>query len=790
MPEELGELFIDIKIDWKKVNRSLSRISTAVSKVSSKMGKSIRSALGGLVNVSLRVTSRVVSIFTNAFKRVVRIVRNAMLLAAASITAFLIISTKMAIDVEEMQSLFEKSFGDMSDDVKKWSNDYSKSVKTNRFETQSMITTFFNVARAMKLTDKQAADTAKELVSMSNDLKSAFNLKGDVAFEKIRSGIIGMSKPLQDLGIDLRVAAVEEFALSQGMKKVNGEFTQQQNIMARTGLLKQTLKSINVIGDMEDTLDSTQNRIRAMVDGFKEFQIGQGALIKDSKSFAAVLGFVEVEASKLQKIFAGKLKQSIDAIDKHFANPENVKKWTAAFTFAGNIIRKVADKLKELTTVAIKWLLVAENQQKLLGIWDDFVAILKKVKDEIILIGKDIKRFFDFLDKTFGDSIRFFKSIIDKFLKLEGETTSILTKIITSIIAFKLTLLSLKLAFKGLIWSIKGFWKQAKLTEVALILLSGTMMGVKKAAGFVVTAFLSVGKAMLILATKPIKALITNFGILIAAIPGWIAGLTALKVAVIALKFALYAGALAAAAFVGWKIGKWAYDNIPGVSALSDALANLVIWLGKVVNLIPGLNIGGIGTFDNDDDVNVATRESIRESKRFGGGGGGKFRPGSGAGGSWDVDPAALPAAPPPKQLMSEAMKKFREARSKAFEKTFDLTKKLVNIFSNPIAVKIASNDPLMRAINEGRGSALQSESSRLFSGARGGQMVASTASELFGGKGKTTITAGEKLIVNEVRGVKNAIIAQPPTMDRLRKVDINHRVLEKDSDPFIPSTF
>lgn len=48
------------------------------------------------------------------------------------------------------------------------------------------------------------------------------------------------------------------------------------------------------------------------------------------------------------------------------------------------------------------------------------------------------------------------------------------------------------------------------------------------------------------------------------------------------------AAAVAAAAFVGWNIGRWAYDNIPGVQALADALADLMLKMPGVSFDIPG----------------------------------------------------------------------------------------------------------------------------------------------------------------------------------------------------------
>jgi len=70
---------------------------------------------------------------------------------------------------------------------------------------------------------------------------------------------------------------------------------------------------------------------------------------------------------------------------------------------------------------------------------------------------------------------------------------------------------------------------------------------------------------------------------------------------------------VAIAAIVGWEFGSWAVKNFSWVDAISTKLAEFIILLTKVINLIPGVNIGGIGTFGNDkkNDTNAARSSQI-----------------------------------------------------------------------------------------------------------------------------------------------------------------------------------
>lgn len=153
-------------------------------------------------------------------------------------------------------------------------------------------------------------------------------------------------------------------------------------------------------------------------------------------------------------------------------------------------------------------------------------------------------------------------------------------------------------------------------------------------------------------------------------------------------------------------------------------------------------------------------------------------------------------------KVIEERSKKAKEEIEKLFEALFkgtatakakihakQLTADLFDAFLAAPSKSKSIISTSLNSINAARGSAMQSESRRLFTGARGGQMVAATASELFG-IGKTTITQGDKEIIKELRKIEQAMIMQPITLDKLKNVDVNHRVLEKDSAPFIPVKF
>lgn len=91
--------------------------------------------------------------------------------------------------------------------------------------------------KSMGFTTKAAADMSMEMTGLAADMASFYNLDSETAFEKIRSGISGETEPLKQLGINMSVANLEAFALSQGITKAYNAMTQKEQAMLRYNYL-------------------------------------------------------------------------------------------------------------------------------------------------------------------------------------------------------------------------------------------------------------------------------------------------------------------------------------------------------------------------------------------------------------------------------------------------------------------------------------------------------------------------------------------------------------------------
>lgn len=169
---------------------------------------------------------------------------------------------KMGIDAVESQNLVDVAFGDMAGAARKWADDTSKALGLNRFETQKTLATLQEMMVGMVGNRDAAFEMSKGLIRLTQDLASLKNISVEAAFQKLRSGIVGETEGLKQLGIVINETKIETFALESGMIKFGEKMTEQQKVVARYGSILQQTSLAQ--GDLARTMDSPANQLRAL----------------------------------------------------------------------------------------------------------------------------------------------------------------------------------------------------------------------------------------------------------------------------------------------------------------------------------------------------------------------------------------------------------------------------------------------------------------------------------------------------------------------------------------------
>lgn len=110
-------------------------------------------------------------------------------------------------------------------------------VRVREFQTQ-----FFGINQIMGFTERQSLQMAEAVTRLTFDFAAFRNLKAEDAFDKIRAGLLGVSRPLQQMGVLVDDNRVKAFAYREGIAQVDAELTEQQKVLGRLGLMMEQLR--------------------------------------------------------------------------------------------------------------------------------------------------------------------------------------------------------------------------------------------------------------------------------------------------------------------------------------------------------------------------------------------------------------------------------------------------------------------------------------------------------------------------------------------------------------------
>ena len=220
-----GSLTYDTKLDTKGFESGLNSIST----------KSV--AIGNLI--------------ADAFKKVS--------------THLLDVGKKainLASDLDEVQNVVDVTFGKDAEKINKWAKEANKAFGMSELSAKKFNGTMGAMLKSMGLTGDEVLEMSTEMTGLAGDFASFYNLDHEEAFNKIRAGISGETEPLKQLGINMSVANLEAFALSQGIDTAYNSMTQAEQAILRYNYLMSV--SADAQGDFARTSDSFANQQRIL----------------------------------------------------------------------------------------------------------------------------------------------------------------------------------------------------------------------------------------------------------------------------------------------------------------------------------------------------------------------------------------------------------------------------------------------------------------------------------------------------------------------------------------------
>jgi hypothetical protein len=207
---------------------------------------------------------------------------------------------ELASNLFEVQNVVDTTFGESSKSIDAWAKTAIDAFGLSELQAKQFTGTLGAAMKSSGITGKNLNVMSKDLVGLAGDFASFYNLPIEESFEKIKSGMMGQSKPLRDLGINMSVANLEAFALAQGIKKQYKNMSESEKMILRYNYLMKVSKDAQ--GDFSKTLnESLANQQRVLKTKFTQtlasaFQKLIPELIKVTSGFSKFLDTIDTDA--------------------------------------------------------------------------------------------------------------------------------------------------------------------------------------------------------------------------------------------------------------------------------------------------------------------------------------------------------------------------------------------------------------------------------------------------------------------------------------------------------------
>lgn len=281
---------------------------------------------------------------------------------AEGFTDFIKQGVSLASDLQEVQNVVDTTFGDGAEQIYSWSEAAAESFGMSSLQAQNFNGTLGAMLKSMGLADDAVLKMSTDMVGLSGDMASFYNLDVETAFEKIRAGISGETEPLKQLGINMSVANLEAYALAQGIETAYDKMSQSEQAILRYNYLMSV--TADAQGDFAKTSDSFANQQRILQLQWENLSASLGQKLLPSLNNVLTTANEKLPHAERSIENIGKILGVVTefALDNHEAILSLI---TAYGTFygvmkAGNAVSTAVTAIKSLTTATKE----AETAQK------------------------------------------------------------------------------------------------------------------------------------------------------------------------------------------------------------------------------------------------------------------------------------------------------------------------------------------------------------------------------------------------------------------------------------------
>ena len=293
-----------------KVSQNVISLTNALANLASQ-GNKARSASNGLATAMDRVSTsgRRASTGVLSFGASIRSMLGAagIMLGIRQIIQFGKSCIELGSSMTETQNVVDVAFGSMASKANAFAKTTATQFGVSELSAKQYSGVLMSMYRSLGVAQENAANMAMGLTGRAGDIASFYNISTDDAYYKIRSAVSGETEPMKQLGVNMNVANLNAFALSNGFGKLYNKMTLAEQAMLRYQYIMATTDQ--TAGDFVRTQGSFANQLRILQLQFQQFSttMGQGfinIIVHVVRALNTLLAYLQTVANAFRALTA------------------------------------------------------------------------------------------------------------------------------------------------------------------------------------------------------------------------------------------------------------------------------------------------------------------------------------------------------------------------------------------------------------------------------------------------------------------------------------------------------
>jgi hypothetical protein len=337
--------------DATEITKGLLRTQKELVKFQNKSNQALQKAQQKLSQTQAKQASKVEKQYVksvNAVSGAIGFIKKAM--AAVAVGTFIKDTTSMAMNVESSINQISRTMGNNSTEFQKWVKAQASAFGMSKSEAYQYGAVYSNLISGFAKDTAETSKYTQQLLEASAVVASSTGRTMEDTMERIRSGLLGNTEAIEDLGINVNVAMIQstkafkQFANGKSWQQLDFQTQQQIRLMA-------ILEQANLkYGD--SLAGTTATKQMAFVATLKNIQLNLGQAFLPI--YNTILPALTAFASKIEAITANFAAFSQALFGKSTTYQVNntasaIDGQASAITDLGTAAQKAGEKAKKST---------------------------------------------------------------------------------------------------------------------------------------------------------------------------------------------------------------------------------------------------------------------------------------------------------------------------------------------------------------------------------------------------------------------------------------------------------